>query len=268
MRRWLRTTVPAPLRLTVALLRRGLRDLASGVRFATRADLQQPPAHRFAEYALPMLVYAGQEAAGEAKRQNSRILADALNGSIVQPGETWSLWKLAGAPTRAKGYGEAAAIVNGELTSAVGGATCLVSTVVYNAGLLAGLEVVERAHHSIDTYGESRYFELGRDATIEYGYLDLRFRNDFPWPLYLELQVDANGVRATFRAPVPRPFEVDVTVEVHRPTPDVLEARTRRAIHGPMLPTRTWLSESRYRLDPNGDATPDLLVGSAMLQSR
>jgi vancomycin resistance protein YoaR len=215
-----------------------------------------------------MLVYPGQEAAGEAKRKNSRILAGALNGSAVQPGETWSLWKLAGAPTRAKGYGEAAAIVNGELTSAVGGATCLVSTVVYNAGLLAGLEVVERAHHSIDTYGESRYFELGRDATIEYGYLDLRFRNDFPWPLQLELQVDDDEVRASFRAPVPRPFEVDVTVEVDRPTPDLIEARTRRAIRGPMLPTRTWLSDSRYRLDPNRDGTPAVPVGSTVLQPR
>lgn len=249
MRRWLRAVVPAPIRLTVAVLRRGLRDLASGDRFATRHDSDQRPAHPFAEYALPMLVYAGQEAAAEAKRKNSQILADALNGSVVQPGQTWSLWKLAGAPTRSKGYGEAAAIVNGELTSAVGGATCLVSTVVFNAGLLAGLEVTERAHHSVDTYGERRYFELGRDATIEYGYLDLRFRNDLPWPLHLEVRVDTDEVRAIFRAPVPRPFEVDVTVEVDRSTPDVIETRTRRAIRGHMIPTQTWLSASRYRLD-------------------
>ena len=50
----------------------------------------------------------------------------------------------------------------------------------FNAGLLAGLEIVERSEHSVDTYSDQRYFELGRDTTIEYGYLDLRFRNELP----------------------------------------------------------------------------------------
>lgn len=245
MRRWLRTIIPAPVRLPIAVLRRGLRDLASGQRFATRSDWPEPQ-HPFGEYALPMRIYPGQEAAGETKRRNSQLLAEALSGSVVQPGETWSLWRLAGAPSRAKGYGEAAAIVNGELTTAIGGATCLVSTVVFNAGLLAGLEVVERAQHSIDTYGERRYFELGRDATIEYGYLDLRFRNEFPWPLRLNVTVEDDAVSATFDAPIPRPFEVEVTVEVDRSSRDVIEARTRRAIRGPMVQPRTWTAHSRY----------------------
>lgn len=257
MRRWLRTVIPAPIRLTIAVLRRGLRDLASGARFAARRDWRGPR-HPFGEYALPMLIYPGQEATAEAKRRNSELIADALDGSVVRPGETWSLWKLAGAPTQAKGYGEAAAIVNGELTTAVGGATCLVSTVVFNAGLLAGLEVVERSQHSIDTYGERRYFELGRDATIEYGYLDLRFRNTFPWPLRLEVQVDPTEVRAAFTAHAPRPFEVQVTVEVDRSAPGAIEARTRRTTRGPMLPTQTWIAISRYRTDlsSSADASP------------
>jgi len=254
MRRLLRSTVPAPVRLIVAVLRRGLNDLATGIRFATKREWDSP-AHPFGEYALPMLTYPGQEQAREAKHTNSQLLAAALRGSVVEPGETWSLWQLAGAPTRAKGYSEASAIVNGELTNAVGGATCLVSTVVYNAGLLAGLEVVERTQHSIDTYGEQRYFELGRDATIEYGYLDLRFRNDFPWPLRLEVDVRRDAVQATFVGPLPRPFNVDIAVAVDRSVPGAIKARTRRTTRGPMLPTRTWTTTSRYRVSGLDDST-------------
>ncbi len=260
MRRWCRAVIPAPIRRTVAVLRRGLRDLASRERFAARRDWDGPH-YPFEEYALPMIVYPGQEHAADAKHNNSRLLAGSLSGSVIEPGETWSLWKLAGAPTRAKGYGEAAAIVNGELTTAVGGATCLVSTVVFNAGLLAGLEVVERAHHSVDTYGDRRYFELGRDATIEYGYLDLRFRNPFPWPLRLDVHVDPTEVRAAFHAPLPRPFEVNVTVEVDRPAPDLIHARTRRRVSGPMIPTQTWLDHSTYRVatEPHPAPSPSPL---------
>ena len=197
MRHWLRTAVPRSIRLALAVWRRGARDLASGDRFASKR-VPLDAEHSLGDYALPLTVYPAQEAASEVEYRNSALLVEALDGSVIRPGEVWSLWRLAGAPTRAKGYGEAAAIVDGELTTAVGGSTCLVSTVVFNAGLLAGLEVVERTQHSVDTYGDQCYYELGRDATIEYGYIDLRFRNDFPWPVKLRVAVDDGEVRAGF----------------------------------------------------------------------
>jgi vancomycin resistance protein VanW len=254
MRRFARRYLPRPLRLAVALARRALADRRAGHRLASRRAPADAFPHLFEGYALPMIVYPGQEAAAEAKRTNARILATALDGTVVGPGEVWSLWRFAGAPTRAKGYGEAAAIVDGELTTVVGGATCLVSTVVFNAGLLAGLDPVERTQHSVDTYGERRYFQLGRDATIEYGYLDLRFHNPFPFPLRLTVAVDTTEVRATFHAPVPRPFDVAIDVAVDRGEPGVITARTRRTTRGELLPTRTWIGYSRYRIPTAGPA--------------
>ena len=94
----------------------------------------------------------------------------------------------------------------------MGGSTCLLSTVVYNAVLLGGMEVAERHAHSVDTYGDARYFELGRDATIEYGYRDLRFRNPFPYPVVLNVDVSDERVRVTVGADRPRDFTVDLAV--------------------------------------------------------
>ena len=249
MRRWLRPIVPRPIRLLIALLRRAFADALAGHRFASRrAPSSEAFPHSLDAYLLPLLIYPGQESAADIKRQNSRLLAASLDGTIVESGEVWSLWRFAGAPSGARGYGEAAAIVNGHLTTAIGGATCLVSTVVFNAGLLAGLEFVERTQHSIDAYGEHRYFELGRDATIEYGYLDLRFRNEDAYPLRLSVTVEDDEVRATFQSPVACPFTVTLEVAVDRSDPIAIRTRTRRTTLGPLLPTRTWVGESRYRM--------------------
>ena len=156
--------------------------------------------HRFEGYRLPLLIYPGQEHLAEGKRHNQRLMASALHGARVEPGEVLSLWRLSGRPSARRGYLEGSAIVDGRITAEAGGAVCLLSTVLYNAGLLAALEIVERHAHSADIYGEARYFELGRDATIEYGVLDVRFRNPHPWPVLLEIL----GGRLAGRRRLPR----------------------------------------------------------------
>ncbi len=247
MRQFLRQHVPAPIRLQLAAARRRLDDATSGDHFAATRDTAEAYPHPLPDYALPISDYAGQAHVAAAKRQNLRLLPETLDATVVQPGEVWSLWRLAGRPTHARGYGDAAAIVDGELTTAVGGSTCLLSTVVFNAGLQAGLDIVERTQHSVDTYGERRYFELGRDATIEYGYLDLRFRNPHPYPLRLHVTATHDEVRATFQAPVPPTFTVDIAVEVARPSSHLLVAATRRLIRDELGQTHLWTTESHYR---------------------
>ena len=247
MHQFLRQHVPAPIRLQLAVARRRLDDLAAHDEFASIRETTEAYPHPLPDYALPIHDYAGQAHAAAAKRQNLRLLAETLDGTVVQPGEVWSLWRLAGRPTRARGYGEAAALVNGELTTDVGGATCLLSTVVFNAGLQAGLEVVERSQHSVDSYGDRRYFELGRDATIEYGYLDLRFRNNHPYSLLLHVTALDDEVRASFRTPIEPRFTVVVDVEVVRPSSELLVATTRRLVRDELGQAQIWAAESRYR---------------------
>lgn len=206
-----RRYLPYELRVRIALARRAWRDRRAGVVFAEASQPDRLP-FTFSSCDGPVIDYAGQRHLARAKRHNQRLLAAALDGVVLAPGETFSLWRLAGAPSAEAGYADAAAIRAGRLTTEMGGATCLLSTVIYNAALLAGLEITERWCHSVDTYGDERYFELGRDAAIVYGYRDLRFRNPFAYAVRLGVSADSDGVRAEVTAARPREFAVELRV--------------------------------------------------------
>ena len=197
-----------------------------------------------------MRIYPGQEHLAEGKRHNQRLMAAALHGARVEPGEVLSLWRLSGRPSARRGYLEGSAIVDGRITAEAGGAVCLLSTVLYNAGLLAALEIVERHAHSADIYGEARYFELGRDATIEYGVLDVRFRNPHPYPVLLDISSDDSEVAAVFRAPTPDLPGVAIEVQQAAVLDEgLLSARTLRHITPPGgAPRVEDLGWSRYRV--------------------
>ena len=213
LRRRARAWVPYEMRLRIALARRGWRDHRARVAFVARAHGAIRPPFEHSSYELPFVDYPGQEQFARAKSQNQRLLGDAVDGTVVGPGETFSLWRLAGRPDARAGYAPGAALRGGTLTAEPGGSTCLLSTVVYNAALLAGIEIVERYEHSVDVYGEERYFELGRDCTIEYGYRDLRFSNPFPYAVVLSVDIEADRVRAAVGADRPPDLTVDVVVD-------------------------------------------------------
>jgi hypothetical protein len=71
----------------------------------------------------------------------------------------------------------------------------------------------------VDSYGSGRYFELGRDAAIEYEYLDLRFRNPHATSLLLRMEVCAGAVRATMSGTEPRTFCVSFGISAPEPLP-------------------------------------------------
>jgi vancomycin resistance protein YoaR len=170
-------------------------------------------------YERPIVDYDGQTQFSAAKRHNLALIASRLTSVVIEPGETFSIWHLAGRPTERAGYMRAAGLHNRQVTGDVGGSTCLMSTVLYNVGLLGAMEVTERHCHSIDLYGERRYFELGRDASIEYGYLDLRFMNPHPFPVLLIAETTRDSVVGALYSPVPHGFSVAVEVD----TPVVTE---------------------------------------------
>jgi len=212
LRKVARTFLPYEMRLRIALLKRAWRDYRSGTVFLDGSNRLRAASFVHSTYELPFIDYPGQESLATAKRNNQRLLAEALDGAVLGPGETFSLWRLAGRPRSVEGYAPAAAIREHQLVTELGGATCLLSTVVYNAALLAGLETTERYCHSVDTYGEDRYFELGRDCAIVFGYRDLRFRNPFEYPVTLSVSSNSLRVRAAVRGQHPRDFTVQLLV--------------------------------------------------------
>ncbi len=116
---------------------------------------------------------------------NIRLSANAFKGILLMPGDELSYNETTG-PRRAEaGYQEAPVILNGELTPGMGGGVCQTSTTLYNALLLADLEIVERHPHSMPP----AYVPRGTDGAVATGYLDLRFKNNFEYPIYIDSEV-------------------------------------------------------------------------------
>jgi vancomycin resistance protein YoaR len=112
--------------------------------------------------------------AGQPRAANIRRIASVVDGTYVPPGERFSLNGVAGQRTTAKGYLEDGAIINGELVPQVGGGVSQFATTLFNAAFFAGLPIEQHQPHS---FYISRY-PAGRESTVSYGSIDVRFRND------------------------------------------------------------------------------------------
>jgi len=108
---------------------------------------------------------------------NIKLSSEVINGILVKPQEIFSFNKYVGPAEKADGYKESTIIANGIFVNGYGGGICQVSSTLYNAVLLANLQIIERYNHSV--YGEAtKYVPLGQDAAIFYGFKDLKFKNN------------------------------------------------------------------------------------------
>ncbi|MDG9718496.1 VanW family protein [Streptomyces sp. DH24] len=117
-----------------------------------------------------------------------------INGSVVSPGETWSFNRTVGERTEANGFVDGVMILDDQYTKAPGGGVSAVATTVFNAMFFAGLKPVEYGAHSfyIERYPE------GREATVAWGSLDLRFLNDSGNTVYLRAESTSTSVTVSF----------------------------------------------------------------------
>ena len=112
---------------------------------------------------------------GDANRvHNVRLVAELIDGALIAPGATFSFNATTGERNADKGFLEAPVIINGELQTGLGGGVCQVSTTVFNAAYEAGLDIDERTNHALYI----SHYPQGRDATVNYPDLDLKFVND------------------------------------------------------------------------------------------
>lgn len=110
---------------------------------------------------------------------NLRLAANKINGTVLMPGETFSYNTIVGERTIAAGYKNAAIYENGQVVDGLGGGICQVSTTLYNSVLKSDLEIVERSNHMfLATYAPG-----GLDATVAYGSLDFKFKNNRNYPI-------------------------------------------------------------------------------------
>lgn len=134
------------------------------------------------------LFYTTFNGADTLRTENLRVGASKINGTILHPNEMMSVHDTLSPITAANGYKEAPIIVNGEIEDGMGGGICQIATTLYNAVLLSELEVLERRNHSIPV----SYIEKGKDAALFGDILDLKFKNNTEYPIYIESYVDGN----------------------------------------------------------------------------
>jgi len=160
---------------------------------------------------------------------NIRLIAKAVDGTVIAKGEQFALNRVAGRRTRAKGYVPAPFISNGKLIPSVGGGVSQFSTTTYNAAYFAGLHIDFHQPHSeyIDRYPP------GREATLNYPTIDLTWTNDTKAPVLVRAASTATSVSVSLygdnggrrvradsspRRPLPgRDFAVTVTRTIRYP---------------------------------------------------
>lgn len=125
------------------------------------------------------------------RKHNIKNALNALNKFTLAPNQVFSFNKVVGRRTQENGYREAKIIVNNEYVDGLGGGVCQVSTTLYNAALLAGLNVVEANKHS----KQIGYVKYGFDAMVNFGSSDLKFVNNTGERLTIVATAENNHAR-------------------------------------------------------------------------
>ncbi|HOM80493.1 MAG TPA: VanW family protein [Armatimonadota bacterium] len=131
---------------------------------------------------------------------NALRAAQSLDGAVLQPGETFSFNKRVGPWNAAAGYRKAPVSFDGEMVPSYGGGVCQTSTTLYNAAMLAGLEIVERHRH----VRPPAYVAPGRDAAVAMPGVDLRIRNPYPYPVRIQARNIGESLIVTVHGRGPR----------------------------------------------------------------
>lgn len=135
--------------------------------------------------------YETRHTDNENRNTNLRLMCQALDGVVVEPGEEFSFNGTVGERTKEKGYLPAPAYSGNRLVNSYGGGVCQGATTLYNCVLLADLEVTCRASHG----AKVGYVPAGLDASVNWGTTDFRFRNNFHFPVKLQAEVSDGYVK-------------------------------------------------------------------------
>lgn len=145
-------------------------------------------------------------------RTNNLILAcEAIDGYIIKPGEIFSFNDVVGERTAEKGYQDALIYSGGLSVPALGGGVCQVASTIYCCTLYADLEIVERYCHEFVAYYVPHW---GMDATVYWGALDFRFRNNTDYPIRVDADVSDGYVNVSLVGTDTKSYTVDIETEI------------------------------------------------------
>ena len=192
----------SPLRLWLGreyfIFKRYCRWLFGGTNWA-RPQKQPETPHLVVRHHSPVLrpLQGVDMRLQENKRTNLALALRHLHDTVIAPGQTFSVWRLVGRPTRRKGYLPGLVLANGQIGSGTGGGLCQLGNLLFWLFAHSPLVITERYRHSYDVFpGVARSVPFGAGATLAYNYIDLQAYNPTPHHFRIRLwldETDLNG---------------------------------------------------------------------------
>lgn len=146
----------------------------------------------------------------ENRNSNLKKACEMLNGLVLQPGQEFSYNETLGERTKDKGWLPAPAYSGTTLVDSPGGGICQVSSTLYLASVYAELTVLERVNHGFPV----SYIPLGMDATVNWGFTDLKLRNDSPMPVKIVAEETDDLVKVSIMGTETRNYDIKMTYSV------------------------------------------------------
>jgi vancomycin resistance protein YoaR len=185
--------------------------------------------------------------ANAKRNRNIRIAAQSIDGTLLSPGEVFSLNEVVGKRTQARGYRTATVFVDAEKVPGIGGGVSQITGTLFNAAALAGLSIKEVNPHSRPV----AYLPVGRDATVVYGASDLRFANNTKAPVYIAYNFNRQRLQATIYGAKVSGRRVSLRPVVQNLGPGKVNAQLYRVVkqNGKVV-AKERLFTHQYRWDP------------------
>lgn len=151
----------------------------------------------------------------ENKAVNLALAVRHIDGVLIRPGETFSVWKLVGRTTAKRGYRTGLTIAKGQPSEGIGGGLCQLSNLIHWMVLHSDLTIVEHHHHdNLDLFPDfGRQIPFGTGTSISYNYIDYRVKNNTHNTYQLRLSVDDEYLRGELRATQQQPHTFHIYAE-------------------------------------------------------
>lgn len=170
------------------ILVRKIKDFFSKDKFAKRKSIENLPIRVYKHTSLIRRKLGNVDfKLQENKAVNLSIATPKVNGIVINPGETFSFWRLVGEATEKKGYKTGLTIGRGTTSSGIGGGMCQFTNLIHWMILHTPLEIVEHHHHdNLDLFPDfGRQVPFGTGTSVAYNYLDYRFKNNTNQPFQI-----------------------------------------------------------------------------------
>lgn len=151
------------------------------------------------------------------KITNLRLAIENINGTVIKPGETLSVWRSVGRPTAKRGFLEGLVLNNGQIGKGIGGGLCQLGNLLYWMTLHTPLTIAERWRHGFDVFPDiNRNIPFAAGATLSYNYVDLKIKNDTTQDYQINLWLDDDYLHGEIRSNSEPAYAYEVFETDHR----------------------------------------------------